>query len=88
MQAILVFGTKSVLDEGKWLQQHISIDPSRSSKRRDLGCLKKAHDEHCLPQAARQYDQSKPPRRSVVSISALMSGGRSIGTISLLSKPW
>jgi hypothetical protein len=36
-----IFGTKSVLVEDKGQQQHINIDRSRSSKRRDLGCLKK-----------------------------------------------
>ena len=36
--------------------------------------------------AARQYDRSKPPRRSVVLISALMLGGCSSGTISSLFK--
>jgi len=37
-----------------------------------------------MSEAARYYDQSKPPKRFVVSISAFMSGRRFIGTISSL----
>ena len=75
----------NVEDGGKTFAKMIAVhsrNPTGSS-----GIDVRIANENPTSQAANRYGRSKPPRRSVVSISALRSGERYIDTMNLQWKP-